>query len=50
MENSDSSFHFQHVPKDKISKTIKKLEPKNERQSIVIRTKLIKIFSGFFLD
>ena len=27
-ENSVSSFSFQHVPKDKITKTIKMLDPK----------------------
>ena len=28
VENSDPSFSFQHVPKDKITKTIKKIDPK----------------------
>ena len=28
MENSDSFFSFQRVPKDKITKTIEKLDPK----------------------
>ena len=50
MENSDSSFSFQHVPKDKITKTIKKLDPKKVIQSNDIPTKLIKIFSVFFSD
>ena len=43
MENSDSSFSFQHVPKDKITKT--KVVQSND-----IPTKLIKSFSGFFSD
>ena len=47
MENSDSSFSFQHVPKDKITKTIEKLDPKKVLQSNDIPTKLIKSFSGF---
>ena len=50
MENSDSSFSFQHVPKDKISKTIKMLDPKKVVESNDIRTKLIKCFNGFFSD
>ena len=50
MENSDSSFSFQHVPKDKITKTIKMLDPKKVVQSNDIPTKLIKRFSGFFSD
>ena len=50
MENSDSSFSFQHVPKDKITKTIKMLDPKKVVQSNDIPTKLIKSFSGFFSD
>ena len=50
MENSDSSFSFQHVPKDKIIKTIKKLGPKKVVKSNDIPTKLIKRFSGFFSD
>ena len=50
MENSDSSFSFQHVPKDKITKTIKMLDPKKVIQSNDIPTKLIKSFSGFFSD
>ena len=50
MENSDSSFSFQHVPKDEISKTIKMLDPKKVVESNNIRTKLIKCFSGFFSD
>ena len=48
LENSDSSF--QHFPKDKIIKTIKKLDPKKVVQSNDIPTKLIKSFSGFFSD
>ena len=43
MENSDSSFSFQHIPKDKITKT--KVVQSND-----IPTKLIKSFSGFFSD
>ena len=50
MENSDSSFSFQHVPKDKITKTIEMLDPKKVVQSKDIPTKLIKSFSGFFSD
>ena len=50
MENSDSSFSFQHVPKDKITKTIEKLDPKKVLQSNDIPTKLIKSFSGFCSD
>ena len=50
MENSDSSFSFQHVPKDKITKTIEMLDPKKVVQSNDIPTKLIKSFSGFFSD
>ena len=50
MENSDSSFSFQHVPKDKITKAIKMLDPKKVIQSNDIPTKLIKSFSGFFSD
>ena len=49
MENSDSSS-FQHVPKDKITKTIKMLDPKKVVQSNDIPTKLIKSLSGFFSD
>ena len=41
MGNSDSSFSFQHVPKDKIAKTIEKLDPKKVVQSNDIPTKLI---------
>ena len=41
MENSDSSFSFQHVPKDKITKTIKMLDPKKVVQSNDIPAKLI---------
>ena len=48
MENSDSSFSFQHVPKDKITKTIEKLNPKKVVQSNDIPTKLIKSFCNFF--
>ena len=50
MENSDSSFSFQHVPKDKITKTIKMLDPKKVVQSNDIPTKVIKSFSSFFSD
>ena len=50
MENSDSSFSFQRVPKDKITKTIEMLDPKKVVQSNDISTKLIKTFSGFFSD
>ena len=48
MENSDSSFSFQHVLKDKITKTIKMLDPRKIFQSNDIPTKLIKSFSDFF--
>ena len=48
MENSDSSFSFQHVPKDKTTKAIKMLDPKKVVQSNDIPTNLIKIFSGSF--
>ena len=37
MENLDSSFSFQQVRKDKITKTMEKLDPK-------------KSFRGFFSD
>ena len=47
MEDSDSYFSFQHVPKDKITKTIKMLQPKKVVQSTDIPTKVIKSFSGF---
>ena len=50
MENWNSSFSFQHVPKDKITNTIEKLDPKKVVQSNHIPTKLIKSFSGFFSD
>ena len=50
MENSDSSFSFQHVPKDKITKTIKMLDPKKVVQSNDIPTKSIKSFIGFLSD
>ena len=50
MENSDSSFSFQHISKDKIIKTIKMLNPKKVVQSNHIPTKLIKSFSVFFSD
>ena len=49
MENSDSSFSFQHVSKDKITKTVKMLDPKKVLQSNDIPTNLIKSFSGFSL-
>ena len=42
VENSDSSFSFQHVRKDKITKTIKMLNPKKVVQSNDIPTELIK--------
>ena len=48
MEISDSSFSFQHVPKDKITKIIQKLDPKKVFQSNDIPTKLNKSFNGFF--
>ena len=38
MENSDSSFSFQHVPKDKITKTIENQDPKKVVQSNDIPT------------
>ena len=44
MENSDSSFSFQQVPKDKITKTNEELDPKKVVQSNDIPTKLIKCF------
>ena len=50
MEILDSSFSFQHVPKDKITKTIQKLDPKKVFQSNDIPTKLNKSFNGFFSD
>ena len=50
MENLDSSFPFQHVPKDEIIKTNKMLNLKKEVYSTDIPIKLIKIFSGFFSD
>ena len=50
MENSDSSFSFQHVLKDKITRTIKMLDPKKVVLSNDIPTKLIKSFSDFFSD
>ena len=50
MQNSDSSFSFRQVPKDKITKTIKMLDPKKVVQSNDIPTKLNKNFSGFFSD
>ena len=49
MENSDSSFSFQHVPKDKITKTIKMLDPKKVVQSNDIPTKLIKSFFSDYI-
>ena len=42
MDNSDSSFTFQHIPKDKITKTIKMLDPKKVVQSNDIPSKFIK--------
>ena len=50
MENSDSSFSFQHVSKYKITKAIKMLDPKKVVQSNDIPTKLIKSFSGLFFQ
>ena len=50
MENSDSSFSFQQVPKDKITKTINMLDPRKVAQVKHIPTELIKSFSGFFSD
>ena len=40
MENSDSSFSFQHVPQDKITKMIEELDRKKVVQSNDIPTKL----------
>ena len=50
VENSDSSFSFQLGPKDKITKTMKMLDPKKVVQSTDILTKVIKSFSDFFSD
>ena len=50
MEISDSSFSLQRVPKDKITKTIEKLDPKKVAQSKDIPAKLIKRFRSFFSD
>ena len=50
MENSYSSFSFQHVLKDNITKTIKMLDLKKVVQSNDIPTNLIKSFSGFISD
>ena len=50
VENSDSSFSFQLGPKDKITKTMKILDPKKVVQSTDILTKVIKSFSDFFSD
>ena len=41
MENSNSSFSFQHVPKDRITKAIKMLDPKKIVQSNDAPTKLV---------
>ena len=49
MENLDSSFPFQHVPKDEIIKTNKMLNLKKEVYSTDIPIKLIKSFSAFSL-
>ena len=49
MENSDSTFSFQHVPKDKIAKTIKILDPKKVVQSNDIPAKLINSLVVFSL-
>ena len=48
MGNSDSSF--QQVLKDKVIKTIKKLDPKKVVQLNDIPTKLINSLGGFFSD
>ena len=48
MGNSDSSF--QQVPKDKVIKTIEKLDPKKVIQLNDVPTKLIKSLGGFFSD
>ena len=50
VENSDSSFSFQLGPKDKITKTMKMLDPKKVVQSTDILTKVMKSFSDFFSD
>ena len=49
VENSDSSFSFQHVPEDKITKTIKMLDPKKGVHSNDIPSKLIKSLVVFSL-
>ena len=49
MENSDSSFSFQQVPKDKITKTNEELDPKKVVQSNDIPTKLIKYFFSDYI-
>ena len=49
MENLDCSFSFQQVPKDKITKTIKILDPKKVVQLNDIPTKLIKVSVVFSL-
>ena len=49
MENSDSSFSFQQVPKDKITKTNEELDPKKVVQSNDIPTKLIKCFFSDYI-
>ena len=48
MGNSDSSF--QQVLKDKVIKTIEKLDPKKVVQLNDIPTKLINSLGGFFSD
>ena len=50
VENLDSSFSFQLGPKDKITKTMKMLDPKKVVQSTDILTKVMKSFSDFFSD
>ena len=49
-KNLNSSFSFQHVLKDKITKIINLVDPKKIVQLTDIPTKLIKSFSGFFSD
>ena len=44
MENSDSSFYFQHFPKGKIAKTIKVLDTKKVVQSADTPANVIKNF------
>ena len=49
-KNLNSSFSFQHVLKDKITKIINLADPTKIVQLTDIPTKLIKSFSGFFSD